>query len=116
MFKKLLIVPVLILAGCGVEFPAERTYLEVSGYEVMVEEFAKGEGSDGPYYNVSVLKVPFKQQKSIGIEAIEKVANCKVDVKTVRLIDAFSGGGIYFNKPQYMIASTVCQMANNTQE
>lgn len=109
MFRKLLIAPVLILAGCGVEFPAERTYLEVSGYEVMVEEFAKGQ-FDAPYYNVSVINAPFEKQKSIGIEAIEQVANCKVDVKTVRLIDAFSGGGIYFNKPQYMIASTVCQM------
>lgn len=117
MLKKLLIVPFLILAGCGVTQMGKPV---IDGHKVRVEKIASIRGAP-EYYSVGVLKVPYKLQKSVALAAIQTVDTCEIDRKTLRFVDLRNRTlGTDDLTPTIaamsVYVSTVCQMANNTQE
>lgn len=110
--KKLLMVPVLILAGCGVTSVGKP---EIDGQKVLVQRVDSIKGAP-EYYIVNVDKVPFKRQKSVALEAIKAVDSCEVDKKTLRFLDLRSRTlGTDELTPTvpaaYIYVSTVCQQA-----
>ena len=73
------------------------------------------------YYHVSVLKVPYKLQKSVALAAIKTVDSCDVDRKTLRFVDlrnrTLGTDELTPLGPTVSVqVSTVCQTANNPQE
>lgn len=117
MFNKLLIISLLILAGCGVT-PMGKPVID--GHKVRVEKITSIKGAP-EYYVVSVLKVPYKLQKSVALAAIKTVDSCDVDRKTLRFVDLRNRTlGTDELTPTiaaaWVYVSTVCQTANNAQE